>query len=109
MILKFNSYLQSVIVVIAIGMSLLLFVDDELIFTLAVFQLFVGILQYVQSLLFVIFAKTRNRYGIIHLIASTIFLFIYATSEDTELWGMLIPWGLAVLFWYASWDLYRRQ
>jgi len=106
--IRFNYYLQTALLIIAVC---LLVVPIMVLY----FQFLVGVIQMIVSTILLVKKQTRTRLIKIHWFSSVMVLAFFGILTKYNMlgegvyWVMLIgiPWALAVLFWYASRQLYK--
>lgn len=107
--LKFNFYLQTILLIIALALL-------ALPVWLLYYQFLIGAVQMILSTVFLLTPKWRNRLVVIHWCASVVvlssFFFLKGVVDGTVFfWVFLvaIPWSLAVFFWYVSYRMYKSN
>lgn len=108
--IRINYYLQTALLIIA---ACLLVVPIMVLY----FQFLVGCIQMIISTILLVKKQTRTRLVKIHWLTSVVVLVAfglltkYNLLNESIYWVMLIsiPWALAILFWYASRQLYKSQ
>jgi len=109
--IKFNYWLQSAIMITAIALAIAGLIENTYRAYLLYLQMFTGLLQVVASMIFNIIKRFRSALSQMHLmLASALLLFLGVVKPEQGIIILVfvIPWILAVLFWYVSYKLYKR-
>lgn len=112
---KLNFRIQSIFIGLAFIMGIAAIMKiEEVFFCLLWFQLFVGIVQMIVALKLISMKRTRTLLLEIYLASSIIFLVLFFGSMDEMMQlaryaFVIVPWCLAVLFWYISYELYKKE
>lgn len=108
--IKANFYLQSILCGLAVALGVSSFIATDLVFWLMCLALVLGITQYLTSFTLMFIAGTPTSLSAWHFVLSTAYLFSVAFwAESIKIMAIAMPAGLAVLFWYVSFQMFKAR
>ncbi len=112
---QMNFYLQSGLVALGALVAILIIVDNGFFVAFMILQFFVGLIQYILSLVWSITSKFSNPLLNLHFIGATVYLasmLVFSGKLYGDL-GMvlfsIVPWMYALLFWFISYKEARKE
>lgn len=115
---KLNFVVQSVLIGCAIALTGVALINSEMLFWLLLLQLVVGLVQYSVSTVFKFVKKESNVWVSFHWWGSTALLLMLLLNWLTGFLagqvflvfaGVILPWVMAVLFWYISYNYFKKD
>jgi hypothetical protein len=112
---QMNFYLQSGLIALGAFTAIMILFDNGFLVAFMILQFFVGVIQYILSLVWSVTSNFSNSLLNLHFIGATVYLasmFAFSGKLYGDLGMVLftvVPWMYALLFWFISYRESREE